>query len=230
MYIDRAGEVSVVVELPPGVTPEASNFRLLLDGKTVTAAREVKIFQDSNLGLALLFCVDVSGTMKGDPLADTKKALLSFLATARPQDRIALISFADEDKIESSFEQERKHLEEAVRNLQTRGRLTRLYEALYKSMDKLQDAKLPRRRRLIVITDGTDEGSSVAPANVINMSKASSVPIDALGRGEIESNGMGKLRKVADNSGGQFVHAGPGILSITMQSLRSTGICWKHVQ
>jgi hypothetical protein len=127
VYSDQPGEVSVVVELPPGVTPEASDFRLLVDGKIVATARQIKPFRLSGQGLALVLCVDVSGTMKGDPLAETKQALLSFLGRARPEDHIALVSFADEDKIESSFEETREYLAEAVRNLQTRGKRTGLY-------------------------------------------------------------------------------------------------------
>lgn len=215
VYSDQPGEVSVVVELPPGVTPEASDFRLLADGKIVATARQIMPFRLSGQGLALVLCVDVSGTMKGDPLADTKRALLSFLGRARPEDHIALVSFADEDKIESSFEETREYLAEAVRNLQTRGKRTGLYQALYKSLDTLQSAKLPKRRRIIVISDGKDEGSAEGPDSVIAKSRALGIPIDAVGRGKIEKQYAEALRGLANTTGGRFVHARPDIVDLT---------------
>ncbi|MCK5229393.1 MAG: VWA domain-containing protein, partial [Desulfobulbaceae bacterium] len=162
-----------------------------------------------------MLCVDVSGTMEGDPLKDTRKALLSFLARARPEDRIALVSFADEDKIESSFEETREYLAEAVRNLQARGKWTVLYQALYKSLDTLQSANLPKRRRIMVISDGKDEGSAEGPDSVIAKSRALGIPIDAVGCGKIEKQYAEALRGLANTTGGRFVHALPDIVDLT---------------
>ena len=99
------------------------------------------------------------------PLEDVKEALLLFLgkARARLRDKIALISFADEEKIASSFGQTRDQLDDAVRSLRRRGNKTRLYQTVYKALDMLQVANLPQRRRIIVMSDGKDEGSTETP-------------------------------------------------------------------
>src|SRR5262245_48088946 len=184
VYTDQPGEVSVVVEFesPPGGIPNDA-FRLVADGKTIATAQNIKPFKDSDRGLALIICVDVSGTMTGDPLADTRETLFSFFgkAKSRPQDRIALISFADEERVESSFEDTPEQLAEATRNLKTRGKLTRLYQTLYKALDMFEGAELPKRRRVIVISDGKDEGSAESSKNVIDKSTALLIPIDAVG-------------------------------------------------
>lgn len=216
VYIDHQGAVSVVVELPFGVTPKASDFRLLLNGDTVVTAREMESFALSGRGLALALCVDVSGTMQGDPLADTREALLTLIGTdaTRPQDAIALISFADQDRVESSFKQSREDLARAVRNLRTRGKLTKLYQALYRTLDLLSADGLPKRRRLMVISDGKDEGSTEDAESVIAKAKALNIPIDAVGRGRIEGQYVEALRALANATGGYFVYARPDIVSL----------------
>jgi Mg-chelatase subunit ChlD len=157
VYTDQPGEVSVVVELPPGVTPDVSDFRLVMNGKTLAVAQTIEDFRHSGRGLALAVCVDVSGTMDRGPLADMKEGLLVLLGKVRSQDRIALISFAEELMVASSFKNSRIDFVEAVRDLQSRGKATRLYEAVSNSLEILKDAELPKRQRVIVISDGKDE-------------------------------------------------------------------------
>src|SRR5215831_2994578 len=119
VYTKQPGMVSVVIELLPGVIPTVADFHLLAAGNPMATTHEIKSFRDSLEDLALAVCVDVSGTMAGRPLDEAKEALFVFLgkARARPRDKIALISFADEDKIVSSFEGTRDQLDDAVRNL-----------------------------------------------------------------------------------------------------------------
>jgi len=213
VYTDRAAEVSVVVELPQGVAaPDASNFSLILDGKALAVAKEIKPFKKSGRKLALVLCVDVSGTMKKkkkggpDPLADTQTALLSFLGKVRTQDRIALISFADEDKMKSSFDKTRKDLTEAVRRLQSEGSTTRLYQALYNALGQLRGAK-PKLRRVLIISDGHDEKSLENFKAVKDKANTLGIAIDAVGHGRIDRNWTDILNGLADATGGRFVHA-----------------------
>lgn len=207
VYADRADEVSVVVELPPGVTSEAPAFRLVANGEVVATAKEVKPFRDSQRGLALVLCVDVSGTMAGRPLSDTKNALRWLALQVRPQDQVALVSFADKPEVEADFGSGPRHLEQAIDELRRRGKNTVLYQALSESLDMLNNDSLPQRRRVLVISDGKDEGSSNEPESVIEKSKAFEIPIDALGRGKIERQYVEALRGLAIGSGGHFKHA-----------------------
>jgi hypothetical protein len=153
--------------------------------------------------------------MKGDPLQDTKDALLSFIGETRREDHIALISFADRDKPESLFGKPRQDLVKAAEGLKIRGGLTRLYQTLYDSLDRFEDAEIPKRRRVIVITDGKDEGSTASAQNVIKKSNDLRIPIDAVGRGKIPDHYTEGLRGLARDSGGRFVHARPDRVDLT---------------
>ncbi len=217
VYTDRAGEVSVVVELPQGFTPEASDFRLMDGGEVLATGRRDSSFKESRRGLALVLCVDVSKTMKGDPLKDTRDALLAFLRIRRadrPDDRVALVSFADEVAVESSFEDKPDQLFEQVRGLRPRGRFTRLYQALYTALDMLQAPRLPERRRIIVISDGKDEGSAESLETVSRKARERGIPIDAVGRGKIDSQYFDALAGLARQTGGQSVPFAPDRVSV----------------
>src|SRR5262245_49994844 len=72
VYIEQGGVVSVVIELPPGLTPTAADFHLLADGRPMATAQVIKSFRDSLEDLALAVCVDISGTMAGGPLDEAK--------------------------------------------------------------------------------------------------------------------------------------------------------------
>jgi von Willebrand factor type A domain/Inner membrane component of T3SS, cytoplasmic domain len=207
----QPGEVSVVVELPPGITPKDARFRLLAGDTPVAIARDIKSFEDSGEGLALAFLVDVSGTMAGT-LPKVKAALLDLLVDVRRQDRLALISFADDDKIASPFGDSRTHFEEAVRNLKIRGNKTRLYQAIYKSSEQLQWPEFPKRRRIVVISDGKDEGSTEESASAIAKSQVLRIPIDTVRLGKIEGQYRESLRGLSATTGGYSVDADPAKL------------------
>ena len=216
VYMEKPGELSAVVELPPGTAPQASEFRLMMNRKAVATANAVNTFGESGNALALVLCVDVSGSMNGGPLRDIKHALLSFIGEAanRPEDRIALISFADDAITVSSFDKPREQLADAVLKLKTRGGHTRIYHALYKALDSLQRPDLPKRRRVIVISDGKDEGSIETLENVTTKTRALGIPIDAVGRGKIDREYQQVLSGLAESAGGQFVEADPDTLSL----------------
>jgi len=146
--------------------------------------------------------------MAHGPLGEIKEALLRLLgkARARPRDKIALITFADEEKSVSPFENTRDQLDDAVRNLTTRGKSTGLYQTVFKALGMFQGADLPKRRRIIVISDGKNEGGTGDPVSVTKKSTAMGIPIDTIGHGRIDKGFEESLRSLAT---GQFVSARP---------------------
>jgi len=223
VYTDRAGDVSVVLEFktPPEVISRDS-FRLVAEGKTISIARNVQPFKDVNQPMAFIICVDVSGSMKGDPLEETRTALATFLsrAQARPEDRIALVSFADQDRTESSFDASHEQLDQAVRDLRVRGKFTRLYQTLARALNKFSDQQslqFPKRRRIIVISDGKNEEQNNTDDSDTVGKKARSlgIAIDAIGRGKIEDQYTEALKNLANGTGGHYVFARPDRLALT---------------
>jgi Mg-chelatase subunit ChlD len=201
---DQSGEVSVVVELPAGLTPKTADFDLLIDNKIVATAREIR-----GLDLNVMFFVDVSGSMKGSkndsPLEDAKNALSSFLTNPkiRPQDQFALTSFADNDTLLASS---REEVSKSVKTLKPVGKTTRLYQAVDNALKKSPKDDPRTRQIFVVISDGKDEDeqSEDKHRQLMADSKASLVPIYTVFRGKTEPPFKLVLSELANAAGARF--------------------------
>jgi hypothetical protein len=209
VYIDGPGEITTLVEVHSEGIPLASDFKLVLDKRSVTAAKDLKTFDSSGKELALIVCIDVGGSIGKELFEGIRAALIYFIGMAaeRPNDRIALISFGDDIHTLASFEQSRGQFVDAVLKLQTSGSHTRLYDALNESLDLINSQGLPKRRRIIIISAGKDEGSIQTLENITAKAKALKVPIDAVCNGEIGPIFQQCLGKITESVGGQLIEA-----------------------
>ena len=209
IYKDGPGEISALVEVSKKYFPQASDFRLLLDNQTVATAKKIDAFENSGRKMALVVCVDVSDSI-GKVAFNELKAALYFLigmAAERPTDRIALITFAHDVRIDSAFDKPRDQFLDAVMQLKPRGAYTRLYDALNQSLELLSLQDLPKRRRIIVISDGNDVGSTNTLENISLKAKTSGVPIDVAGFGKIDRTFRQILGGISDFGEGQLMEA-----------------------
>jgi hypothetical protein len=212
-YSDQDNTLAVVVELPVTESPAASQFRLAFDNQKVGPADDIRPFKLSGKRLAIVLCIDVSGSIGKERLIEIQKALNALVVLSRPEDLFALVSFADHPKIESGFKDSRDQLKSSIRGLTPRGDLTRIYEALDYSLKLYDEPNLPLRRRVIIISDGNDEGSRDDQEATWNNFTKKGVVIDAVARGKIDQIGE-VLHLLANETGGQFEHALPARLSV----------------
>jgi hypothetical protein len=212
-YIDRDGSLGVVIERTMDIALSKSGIELMIDGRIIGTADRLRPFKESQKSMAIVLCIDVSGSMRGGPIREIQRAL-NFLATsARKKDRFALVSFADDSRIESSFDDSRKQLIEKIRAISTRGRLSRIHEALNNTTKLFERSDLPLRRRVLIVSDGKDEGSrDDIDATIINFQR-NGIVVDAVGRGKIGQLGQ-ILQLLTNGTGGQFEHALPTRLSV----------------
>ena len=212
-YSNNPGEIVVLFEaLPKNDIFHKSNFQLIIEHQQVAGAKKIKTVDNPEKDFALIVCIDVSGPMKEGRIEEIKSALsfLIGLANKRLEDRIALISFAKDIKTIASFQQTRLQLLDTVLELQPAKSTTHLFDALSKALDLFDGDNLPKRRQIIVISDGKDDGSGVTIKNVILKAQKKGVLIDAIGYGANEKF-WPTLRKVAESSGGHFIETDPNI-------------------
>jgi Mg-chelatase subunit ChlD len=222
VYADQSGKVSVVVAILPSIIPKTSDFRLVEDDSVTVKASQVKSFRQSNWKLDMVLSVDTSGTMKGQPLTETRQALNQLISQNlfKTQDRIALFSFENRLTHNRWFEFPQQDFKNAIDELKwLHGQKTVLYDGLYESLEELEaleDAP-PRLRRILVISDGKDEGSKHNIEDVRTKALALRVHIDVVARvrkdrakEDLERGFVQDLRSLSDKTGGFFVHAEPG--------------------
>jgi len=217
VYFGDFPEVEILVEPagdpPPGAPfsgatlPPAEALSLLEDGEVTGTARKVRPFGETGRGIAFVVALDVSGTMAGEPLAEMRRALATLVAEAAPEDQVALVTFADEAVVASPFGAPRDSLLAAIDGLATRGRITELYQGLFKALDLFATPGLAERRRLIVISDGKDEGEAYQLEDVITRARQLQIPVDAIGLTRIDERYLSNLDRLARLSGGFYARA-----------------------
>lgn len=208
---------------------DGPRLTLMEDGKPSSKASEFKTFRATDRGMALVFALDLSGSMKGRPLEAMKTGLMAFIQEASPRDRMALVTFADDIRVDVPFDATSGELERGIQNLTTRGRITELYMGLYKCLELLRAPDLPDRRRLVVITDGKDEGVAYALGDVIDQAKRQGVPVDTIGLTQIDPKYLSICNRLSDLTAGNYINAAnlgdlEGILQRASQGLQNSPV------
>ncbi len=209
VYTDRFPTIEVVLESSSQLAPQ--NARLLEDGQPTATATSMKTFGQTGRGMAVVFALDVSGSMAGRPLEQMKRALAGFVNQASTQDRIAIVTFADEMKVEADFGSSPQKLQSTIAALKSRGQRTELYKGLLKSLKLFDTAKeLPERRILVVISDGHNEGEGYELDDVIKEANQRGVPAQTIGLTQIDPKHLSNLERLADMTGGHYELARSG--------------------
>jgi VWFA-related protein len=150
-----------------------SDFRLFENG----TEQNILQFESSAAPFDLLLLIDISGSTR-DVLELIRSAALRFVAAARPQDRIGVVTFAGSPTLVSQLTLDRRLLRERINAVET-ARLgdTKLYDATDFALTQiLQEAKTRRRTAVILMSDGLDgsiegvrgDGSALPYRDLVN--------------------------------------------------------------
>jgi hypothetical protein len=184
----------------------------------IVDTRPVKIeslvpFETTNEGVLYIVLVDNSGSL-AEGFTLLRNALNQLAGSLGPNDKIAVYAFGNE----STLKQEPTHDAEALKTvfglMGPTDNKTKLYLALHDAIDfaRTQNASLPRRRAIVIMSDGEDEGSGFTLDDVRRQLEQSRVPIFATGYRRSPSTsrrGLDALQNLSVISGGEFEEALP---------------------
>lgn len=165
----------------------------------------VRPISDAELGIAVVFTFDVSGSMAGPPLEQAKLAGKSLLAQLKPSDVVAIVSFSDGVNVVQPFTGDREAAERAIDGLSAVGS-TALYGGVQQSIDLANQAPLPRQA-IVLLSDGNDYGG------IGNADSGSTLAAAGESRSLIYTIGLGSeidrgyLGALAQAGRGQFLQA-----------------------
>ncbi|MGL5436029.1 MAG: YARHG domain-containing protein [Lachnospiraceae bacterium] len=174
-----------------------------VDGSSDFISREViratQLDNVARLNIAML--ADVSGSMRGQPMAAAKTVMTDFLGSVQTQagDHISLISFADDVRIQTAFTTDISYARNAVYGLDTYD-MTALYDGLYVAIE--QTAAQDGAKCVIAFTDGKDNVSQCTPSIVLEKAQRYSIPIYIIGVGN--DLNVSELQYIAQSSGGFY--------------------------
>lgn len=175
--------------------------------------QKIKYFSvESDEPVAIAFVLDVSGSMRqSGKLEAAKEAVRYFVEQLRPQDRFALICFAD-DQVSwvTEFTSDRERFIERLMVQEGYGQ-TALNDAVA-AIPKLVDESTSGRKAIVLITDGVDNASKLTVEQAVVTARTVEVPIFTVGfstlpwedRKRIKDLGfnMALLQLFADETGG----------------------------
>ena len=123
-------------------------------------------WREGSLPISYAFIVDVSGSMNGRRLLETREAIMEFVREFRQDDEVCLITFgAEEVKRRLAFGTDRALLPRVLESLRGYG-TTALYDVLTAAPQAMEGAS-NTRRVLLLFTDGVDTASAVTPAAAV---------------------------------------------------------------
>jgi len=233
-YAPKFPNVDVVFSLtaPDGspLQAKAGDLQLSFQGKEAGTATSVRTFEQAGYGVTAILALDASGSMKGAPLRAVHASISKFVNQARSQDRVEVLTFADQTQVDVPFGADKASLAKELETVQARGSYTRLYDGLLQALDQFNDSQ-PKRRQIVIISDGHDEGSK--PENtlekVIAKAKYLSVVINSIGLTRDNGQYLVSLQQLSNQTGGTYVRAHSpqeleGLIDQGIKSTRATPV------
>lgn len=150
-----------MVSLPVVVTTQAGkritdlkkeDFRVFEDG----VEQEIAGFAATDEPVAVALLLDTSGSTENE-LANIQNAAIDFVNQLHPDDEVAIVSFADDVRLQQDFSIDRDRNEYGIKQTRSGGS-TVVYEAVWLG---LEDVLKPvsERKAMVLFSDGVDTSS-----------------------------------------------------------------------
>lgn len=186
----------------PVVGLDQENFQLFENKKP----QEIRHFSNEDTPVSIGLIVDMSGSM-ANKIDKTREAIRQFCREANPQDEFFMITFADTPQLAADFTNQPDDIESNLLLTRAKGR-TSLLDAIYMGLQKMHDARYPRRA-LLILSDGGDNHSRYIERDVKNAVKEADVSLYSVGtfdryvNTEEEMLGPELLRSITEVTGGK---------------------------
>ena len=175
--------------------------------ETPAALESVNSVVDEETGVAVLLLIDVSGSMAGEPLAQSRAAAVTFVQGLLEHDVAAVVPFAGGVPDQATFTDDRDLLVSAINGLQTEsGTGTALHDAVVNGLAMAQSAPIDRRA-VILLTDGKDSGtvSTASREDALRAAATAGLPIFTIALGD--DTDIELLQALAETAGGSSYQA-----------------------
>ncbi len=206
-----------------------SAFHLIVDGHDVPIR---DLSREADLPLSLGFVLDTSGSMAGRKIEACRGVMMAFLAQRRPDDELALWTFAENRVLERFPFGMGWYLLPRVLETLRPWSTTALYDMTRRIPDVMERATHPRRAALL-LTDGVDNASAITADEATAIARKLQTPIYAVGvepppapAGSEGPSYEDVLELIADSSGGLYrrvprAEEMPGLARTLLEELSS---------
>ena len=141
--------------------------------------QEITFFSDSDAPISVGILFDVSGSMSGEKIAKSRKALEKFLNTSHPSDEYFLIAFNNRAQLLLDRTRDSEAVLQKLTLVQPKNN-TALYDACYLGVERVTRGTR-QKKALLIISDGQDNNSRYNFGEVRRLMKESDVTVYAVG-------------------------------------------------
>lgn len=212
---DEPGKLVARLIVDAAEAPQAGDFALRLDNSLALPATKIASVPAAARSAALLICLDRSGSMGASAIAAMQDVLTRMLVPRAGETQlpleVAIVAFGTRSTHLLSLTSDPTQIAQAVARLsverEREGR-TRLHDAVAGAAAELRSSEASWKR-VLVVSDGNDEGSTLSQATLIQrLQAAPSITVDAIGFGGLAASSSGSLSTLAGATGGRFAIAG----------------------
>jgi Ca-activated chloride channel family protein len=177
-------------------------------------AQPLTFFGKRGIPLALAILIDSSASMEA-AMGRAQEAAAGFVRQLGAEDVATIVDFDSRVQIAQGFTGDHELLESAIRQTQAGGS-TALHNAVYIALRELgkrmalDDPDAPRRRAIVVLSDGEDTSSLVSFEELLDAASRSDAVIYTIGLGIRDAvpvrggqDGQFVLRRLAQQTGGR---------------------------
>jgi VWFA-related protein len=169
---------------------DRDQFTVLDNGKV----QNITVFENETQPFTAIVMLDFSASMTAN-LDRLKQATEQFLIRMLPDDKAQVGAFSDKIQFSGTFTSDRDDLIGALQDLQF-GNPTRLYDAVYESIDLLGD--VDGRKVVVAFTDGDDTASRRGLGDTLDYAREKEVMVYSIGLQSEYFNGARVVRSSPD--------------------------------
>jgi Ca-activated chloride channel family protein len=174
------------------------DFEVFDNGKP----QEITIFDNEVRPFSAVVMLDTSISMT-DRMKDLYAGAEQFLLRLMPHDKATVGAFNDKIEFAAGFSNDRNSLVASLKHLDF-GNQTRLYDAVYSSLDVLE--KVEGRKVILLFTDGADFGSRQGSGGALERAREKEVMIYGIGLETEFFNGQSVVRSKPDSILNRFAN------------------------
>lgn len=211
---EAPGKLVARLSVDGAAAPQAREFTLRLDKSITLPASKVASVPAAAGSAALLICLDRSGSMGAPAIAAMQDVLVRMLVPREGEARlpltVAIVAFGTRAHHLLALTSDPTLIAQALARLSVereRDGKTRLHDAIAGAAAELR-ASDASWKRVLVVSDGNDEGSALSQATLIQrLQAAPAITVDAIGFGALAAAASGSLSTLAGVTGGRFAIA-----------------------
>lgn len=200
---------------------DSSNFTIIENETSKQIIPRVENFYSSTEPMAILFTIDLSHSMDGAPLNNVKEGMLKIISEFRKEDKMGIAYFHDDFFKQASFDTDREVIKNNINSLKTGGSSSEIYKSVIESIKWLNSLPEPRRKVLVVISDGQDNGKQYKLEDVLSEVKNSGLTVFTIGSTAEKRNFLQNMESIsgASTDGKYYKITGPEDIKVIIPTL-----------